>query len=216
MLSFLKKTSDKSGGVLVPAWHPNFRNFERLPDAKAVRQLMIINILAIFVVCILALYAGWRERQLGALRSETNEALRVIEATKGPSENAVALYKKFVEEEKKIFALNDFLSESPMIVSDFLLELGASVPQLVDIESIDYKSTAVVLRGGIDGPSEEATERAIAYVKDLQANAVFAKLFETISLPSIGRDPGTGRIRFEINLKFGGAASSQKSKGGKK
>jgi hypothetical protein len=101
------------------------------------------------------------------------------------------------------------------VVSDFFLELGGNVPPSVDIESVDCRAAGVVLRGGIAGPSDEASGRAISYVENLQANAVFKELFETISLTSIVRDPGTGRMKFEINLKFKPISSPAK-KGGKK
>ena len=35
-LPFLKKKSEAATMPLLPAWHPNFRNYEKLPDVKQV------------------------------------------------------------------------------------------------------------------------------------------------------------------------------------
>ena len=46
MLSLLKKKSDAAAPA-VPAWHPNFRDYEKLPDVKVVRTAFFINAAAI-------------------------------------------------------------------------------------------------------------------------------------------------------------------------
>lgn len=200
--------------VTVPAWHPNFRNFERLPDAKDVRRLIVFNVAAVLIVILLAVYAGLREYRLYVLRSDTEIALGVINANKAASDDAVVMYKRFAEEEKKVLALKEFLSDSKLIVSDFILEVGASLPDAIKLSSIEYKPTAVILRGDIEGASDEASGRAIAYVKALGENSAF-KPFESITLANIVRDPATGKMRFEVNLKFK-APPVTKKPGGKK
>ena len=43
MLSLLKKKPDAAAANQTPAWHPNFRNFERLPDTQVVRPTFFVN-----------------------------------------------------------------------------------------------------------------------------------------------------------------------------
>ncbi|MDF3057209.1 MAG: hypothetical protein K0R17_1424 [Rariglobus sp.] len=214
MLSFLKKPSDKSSGVTMPAWHPNFRNLERLPDTKAVRTSFFINVLAIFIASSLAIYVGYREYELTILKSDVANALVAIRNDKPASEKAVSLYKQFQEEEKKVMALRDFLAASNIVVSDFILQIGAGLPPAISLTTIDYKATSVVLRGSIEGAPDEASGRAISYVESLRKDDAFNKLFATVTLTNIVRDPGTGRMQFVIDLSF--AAPAKKPSAGKK
>lgn len=214
MLSSLKNPSDKQSAVMVPAWHPNFRNLERLPDTKVVRTSFFINGLAIFIASTLIIYTGYREYGLQALRSDTESALSAIQTNRPASDQVVALYKKFKEEEAKVTELRDFLSTQRFVISDFLLQLGGSLPPAISLYSIDCRSTAVTLRGGIDGAPDEASGRAVAYVDALRKNEAMTKLFENVSLTNIVRDPSTGRIQFVIDLKL--KAPSKNTMGGNK
>ena len=202
MLPFLKKPSDNASTVTVPAWHPNFRNFERLPDTKAVRTTFFINGLAILVASSLVIYAGYREFGLRALQADTEIAQKTVDTNKPASDQAIALFRKFQEEEKKVAALQGFLSGSKLVLSDFLLQMGASLPPSVTLNSIDYKPSAVTLIGAISGAPDEASGQAVAYVDRLRKNEVFSGMFEAITLSNIARDPGTGQIRFSIDLRF--------------
>lgn len=219
MLPSLKKSSDKSSALVVPAWHPNFRNFERLPDTKAVRTSFFINGVAIVIVAVLALYTGYREYGLSTLKDDTADALAQIQANKPASEQALAQFKKFQEQEKKVMALQSFLAPAKIVVSDFILEVGGGLPPTITLNSIDYRATSVSLRGGIEGAPDEASGRAIAYVEALRKNEIFSGLFETITLTNIVRDPSSGLIKFEIDLQFKTTAKAGVAKstaGGKK
>jgi hypothetical protein len=198
----------------MPAWHPNFRNAERLPDTKAVRTSFFINAVAIFAVSTLALYTGYREYGLNVLRSDISVVRAEIDSKKSASEQAVVLYQTFQAEEKKVLELQSFLSTSKIVASDFILLLGETLPSSVSLGNIDYRGTAVTLRGSIEGAPDEASGRAISYVDSLRNHTAFTAFFETITLSNIVRDPGTGKMQFVIDLKF--KPTGQAAKGGKK
>jgi hypothetical protein len=214
MLSSLKKSSDKSSVSMMPAWHPNFRNFERLPDTKVVRTTFFINGVAILIATTLAIYVAYREVELSTLKGDTNAAQKVVDDNKLASDQAVALFKKFQAEEKKIFELQKFRSVSPLEFSDLLLELGSSLPPAVLLNSMDYRPSGVTLRGRIKGSSEEGAGMADEYVSKLTKNAYFSDLFDPIKLTNIVRDAGTGEIVIQIDLQF--RTSAKPSAGVKK
>jgi hypothetical protein len=212
MLPSLKKSSDKPS-VLVPAWHPNFRNTERLPDTKVVRTSFFTNGLAISIATALVIYTGYREYGLRELKSDTETAVNAITANKPASDQALDLFKKFQEQEKQIFALRDFLSESKTSVSNLILTIGGGLPAAISLNSIEYGANAVVLRGKIEGASDEASGRAVAYVEALRKDAALIKTFDDVLLTNIARDAGTGQIRFQIDMKLKKAVT--KSRGNK-
>ena len=200
MLSSLKKNSDKT--VAVPAWHPNFRNFDRLPDTKAVRTSFFTNGVAVCIALGLLIYTGYREYALAEMRADTAVSLRSIDANKALSDQAIAQFKSFQDEEKKLQALKSFLSVSRLTVSELFLQIGATLPATITLNSIDYKSDFVVLRGRIEGASDEASGQAVSYIEELRKLESYSKLFDDINLTSIVRDPSTGQMRFQVDLKF--------------
>jgi hypothetical protein len=202
MLSALKKSSNKSSALTVPAWHPNFRNFEKLPDIKVVRTTFFINGGAILIVVALMIYAVYREVELSALKSDTVAAKAVIDANKAGSDQSIVLYKKFQLEEKKVQDLQKFMTVSKLTVSELVLNLGSTLPSSVVLTSVDSRSTGVTVRGGVNASAEEGAGIAVAYVEDLKKNGYFSALFGSIKLTNIIRDTGTAQIRFEIDLKF--------------
>lgn len=202
MLPSLKKPRDKSSGVVLPAWHPNFRNFDQLPDIKVVRTTFFVNGLAILLASVLLIYVVYREVELATLKSDTELAQNHADANKGASDHAVMLYRNFQAEEKRVQELQQFLAGSKIIVSELLLELGGSLPEAVKLSNVDYRASGVTIRGGIQASSEEGAGIAVKYVEELKKNPYFSKFFTSIKLVSILRDPGTGQIRFEIALDF--------------
>ena len=202
MLSSLKKPSDKASAVTVPAWHPNFRNFERLPDTKVVRTSFFVNGVAVVIALMLVVYTIYREYNSHELRSQTAYWDRESAVKKPASDQAIALYKKFQEEEKQVFALRDFKAGTRLVMTDFLLSLGETLPRGVTLSSFDYKASGVSLRGNIAGSPDEASGQAAAYLEILRKYKPFSELFENIALADIVRDNASGNLKFEVYMKF--------------
>src|SRR5688572_19807280 len=109
MLPFLKKKSDADAPPALPAWHPNFRNYKKLPDVKVVRTAFFINGVALVVAISLGAYVGFREYQLNSINSQIAEVQAQIDRDKKVSDQAVALFKKFQAEEAKVTEVETFV-----------------------------------------------------------------------------------------------------------
>src|SRR5947209_18790914 len=99
MRSLLQKKSDAGATPELPAWHPNFGNYGKLPDIKVIRTAFFVNVAAISITVGLAIYFGTKEWQLHVLRGQIVERQGQIDRTKKGSDQAIALYKKFQAEE---------------------------------------------------------------------------------------------------------------------
>ncbi len=185
----------------MPAWHPNFRNAELLPDVKVVRTAFFINGAAILVVIVLSLYLIQSELGLHSLREQTANWQQQINNEKPGSDKAVVQFQKFQEEEKTLLELKQFQA-SKIVGSEFLLELGESLPPRITLTAVDYHGGGIVLRGSIAGSPDEASGDASAYLNILAKHPAFAGKFENISLTGINRNPTTSGISFEILLKL--------------
>jgi hypothetical protein len=202
MLSLLKKSD--AAPLVQPFWHPDFRNREKLPDIKVVRTTFWINGPAIFIVIALGLYFGVQEWQLRALKMQIADTEARIARDKRPSEQAVALFKKFQPEEARIIEVNTFVNSKPLI-SKLILRLGQTLPPNIAVDTMDFREAGLLLRLSVRGDPVAASGYANAY-RDLLAADKELSLFEDIAFTTPPtRNPTTNRMTVEIFLRLKGA-----------
>ena len=201
MSLFKIKKGDKPTVSLMPSWHPNFRNFERLPDVKVVRTSFFVNCAAIVIVSGVLLCFGLQEYKLRAIRGQISDLDRQIDENKKLSEQAVRLYQQFQTEESKAAEVAAFV-KTDYVRSDFLIELGKSLPENIVLNSIMLQEGGVSLHGIVHGTPDEAFGRAQAYINQLQADPSLRQKFETITMPGdLNPNAGTGQLDFQIFMK---------------
>ncbi|HWZ94541.1 MAG TPA: hypothetical protein VNW30_05040 [Opitutaceae bacterium] len=194
------RNSEKVAVSLVPSWHPNFRNFEQLPDVKAVRTSFFVNCAAIVITSVLLLYFGLQEYKLHDIHVQISDWQRQIDDNRKPSEQAVELYQKFQNEEKKAAEVAAFV-KTDFVRSDFIIELGQSLPKNITLDSIDVHQGGVSLHGIVRGTSDEASGQAQTYINQLRADPQLIAKFEAITMPGLNRGSKDGQLEFEIFLK---------------
>jgi hypothetical protein len=202
MLS-LRPRSDQTQAPLIPAWHPNLRNRERLPDTKVVRTLFFVNFAAIMIAASLLVYFCYQEYRIKNLSRLVADWQTQIDTNKKSAAQAVLLSRKFADEEKKINELNDFLKQR-LALSEFLLHLGSTLPVDLAIDTVEVRADGVNLRGTATGSPEEASGRTLAYVELIKQDKYFSGIFEDVS-QDVRRDQGNVRLTFELFLRFKGA-----------
>jgi len=202
MLSLLKKKSD-AAAPRVAAWHPNFRNYESLPDIKVVRTAFFVNGAAILLAVSLLIYFGYKEWTLRVLNVQIAEAQARIGRDKPQSDQAVALFKKFQTEEARIKEVDTFLKSKPR-VSELIVHLGRTLPDNIALDSMILSENGLVLRlsvrGGDAGPGY-----ANAYLEQLKSDQLLADRFEPAEMTTITINPTSGRWAAEINHRLKGA-----------
>lgn len=199
MLSLLKKKSDAAAASTVPAWHPNFRNYEKLPDIKVVRTAFFVNAAAISIALAMAIYFGFQEWKLHVVRNQIDAQKALIERDKGPSDQAVALFKKFQAEESKIVEVDTFVKSRP-IVSNLLLHVARTLPENMALEAFDLRDSGLVLRIAVKGAPEVASGLAEGYARQLKADAKLMAQFADANMTNLSRNAVTGRLAVEITL----------------
>lgn len=208
MLPFLKKKSEAAAAPLVPAWHPNFRNYEKLPDIKVVRTAFFVNGAAVSVTLALLIYFGQQEWQIYGLGSQIADAQKQIDQNKPGSDKAVALYKKFQAEEAKILEVDTFVKSKP-IVSDLVLHLGQTLPSNIALDGLDLRENGLVLRLTVRGTSDAALGYATNYLDQLRADKKLAA-FDDFKITTSTRNPTSGRLAVEMFLGLRAAAAAKK------
>lgn len=201
MLS-LKKKSD--GQAAAPLWHPNFRDFDRLPDTKVVRTTFFINTAAIAAAVCMLLWFGFREYSNQNILQQISSASAQIEANRKQNADALNQFKAFTEEEKKLAEAVTFM-KVPISPAEFVRGLGDSLPGDIAIDYIDSritdpKNSQFQIRGRVAGSPDMASGIANKYVDSLRADTRFSRVFSQIILNRLDRDPAGGFLIFEINM----------------
>jgi hypothetical protein len=197
---FKIKKREKAAVSLLPSWHTNFRNFDRLPDVKVVRTSFFVNCAAIVITAGFLLYFGLQEYNLHTIREQISDWQRQIDDNQKPSQQAVRLYQQFQSEEKKAVEVADFV-RTDFVRSDFIIALGQSLPKNIALDSIDVEESGVTLRGIVRGTYDEASGQAQAYINQLQADPSLIQKFESIKMPDIDPDAKGSQLNFEISMK---------------
>jgi hypothetical protein len=205
MLPLLKKkTKATSATPQMPAWHPSFRNYERLPDIKVIRTVFFVNAVAVTVAFTMFTVLIFKEYHLHSLRRQVADVRAQSDRDKPGSDQAIALFKKFQSEEKKILEIDAFLKARPLL-SDLLLQIGRTLPKNIALNSLDVHDNGLVMRGTVRGAPELASGEASNYVEQLRGDKAIKVLFDEVTLTSISRNAQTGRLSIDLFLKFKGA-----------
>ena len=180
------KKSDASANV-VPAWHPNLRIVENLPDTKVVRTAFFVNGAAISVAIALLLYLSHKEWSLHEVHKQIADLQHQIDADKKESAAAVALYGDFKAEEAKTNEVAEFVASKPAL-SEIILRLGAVTPKKIAFDTLDFKDTGFTIRATVKGAPDRASGDASAYEKQLRADKVLGPMFENVNLLTMRRN----------------------------
>ncbi|MEI6860953.1 MAG: hypothetical protein WCL04_01710 [Verrucomicrobiota bacterium] len=198
-----KKPRDaKQAAQAALAWHPNFRNFERLPDTKTVRTAFFINIVAVTVTLILLIVSFMREMDVRALVAQTDDLQTQITKDEPGSKQTLERAGKFETEEKKLRELAEFVGPGKFVLSDFILHLGEQLPGKIALTHVEYRRSELILRGHARGAPDEAAGEADAYIRQLRADLTYGVFFEDISASNQGTNLTMGWYDFDLTLKF--------------
>lgn len=211
MLSLLKKKTEAAPSSLIPAWHPNFRDFAALPDIKPVRTAFFVNGIAAFVAIALLVFLGQQEYELHSLNSQIASRQREIDRDQPGSEAAITLYKKFQDEEKRLHDIDTFVKSKP-VISQLLERFGVTRPKDIALEGLDIRAPdgllppTISVRGTVRGAPDLATGTASAYLDTLKNDEVLGPKFDDVAFTSNGvtRNSTTGRLKIDILIKFKG------------
>jgi hypothetical protein len=199
MLSLRKKSPDAREQP--PAWHPDFRNTERLPDTKVIRTSFLVNGASVLLAAVLIAWFGSRAYQLHALKAETANWQRQIDSTKAASDRAIAINKQFQAEATKLTQVDAFTKSRPAL-SELLIQLGRTLPEYVALDRFDLSATAVTIHGAVRGAPDQASGRASTYLKLLKADKGLSEWFSDVSLVNLTRNSQTGSVAVDITFKL--------------
>ena len=203
MLSLLKKKPEAATVSEMPPWHPNLRNFARLPDTKVVRTAFFINGASVFIALGLLLWFSYQEYILHNLERQIAAWDQQINRDKKDSDQFVALYAKFQGEQARVREVTEFLKSKPA-VSQLLMHLADTLPKDIALDAYEQQALGLTVRGTVRGTPDEASGYASAYLDQLRADKVLAADFDDFAFSGAGvsRNPQTHRLSLQLYLRF--------------
>jgi hypothetical protein len=201
MLSRLKQRSEADAPPAVPAWHPNFRNYQKLPDIKVVRTAFFLNGVAVLVAIALGAYLGFREWQVWHLNKQIADLQAQINRDKRLSDQAIALFKTFQAEEAKVNEVDVFLNARPKVLP-LILRIAETLPKNIALDNFDLRDSGMTLRLSVrGGDAAAASGQATAYREQLRADKALAAFEEPTFTGTPTINPATGRLSVEFLLR---------------
>lgn len=198
MLTLLKRKSEAAAAPASPSWHPNFRDFGKLPDIKVVRTAFFVNGIALTVALAAGIFVGSYEWQLHVLQGQIGEAQRRIAQDKPASDRAIAQYRKFQAEEARLKEVDAFVKSRPS-TSDLLLHLGSTLPPNMALDGFDLRENGMLLRISVRGAPDVASGLTTSYRDQLAADKALG-YFGEATIANLATNPNTGRLVVEILL----------------
>lgn len=210
-----KKTKDTLG---VPAWHPDFRNNELLPDVKAVRTNFLVNFIALTLALASVGWLVYNEVQAMETTNGTEELRQRIDEGAAKNRQFIKLSKDFSEISPKAEDLTVFFDgyQEPL---PMILAISESRPVTISLQSISLgynsvnkgsrkkpkyeKSPRVSLSGVLKGNNAEALDDLDEYKATLQSLEYFEGRLDSIVVSKPSRNVKLDLFEFTIviNLK---------------
>lgn len=211
-----------------PAWHPEFRIPEELPDIKAVRTDFLINISAIGLALVLLVGLIYREATISGLESDLTSLQAEKSRIESDNSKAVALYKKFMARKLVYDDLEKFY-DAPVNLPRFLNDIADIRPANISFEEISYQEIEESVREKKSKSSKlERTYRIFlrGQTRDLQEIDELKEALD--SLPYLSeveseiregsnpRNPMLNTFGFSIEVRFQPAPAKKEKEAKKK
>ena len=203
-MSALKKKKKKD----FPAWHPDFRVGEDLPDIKAVRTDFLINIGSIVLALALLFWIAYREATINSLQGDLGALTSEQKRLEPENRQLVLLNSRFLRQKQLYDDLEKFY-DIPVDVPRFLADIADFRPEGVSFEEIAFqemeqatkenveRSYRIYLRGETknlqDAAALKESLEGLPYLQDMAAD------FTEGSNP---RNPVLNTFGFTLDVRF--------------
>lgn len=197
-------------------WRPDFRDNDALPDVKAVRTNFMVNLVAVALACLVAVWFGIKEFQAMSLQTEIDNLKASIQDASGKNRAALKLSKEFTQLSPKVDDLVAFY-DGYQFPLNILLPISESRPETIALESFTLSKAGVnkgsqkkpnmvytprvTLTAILKGESVEALQELDKYKVTLQELPIFEGKLESINVSQPRRVGNHFEFTIVINLK---------------
>ena len=185
-----------------PQWHVDCRIVAELPEDSIVGRRFLAKALFGSVTLILCLVAGWLLYSGLSQRDHIGDWERRLADNQAEVREIQRLQREYGLEAAKIDAAYTLVN-SPLVVSEFIAQIGGTRPERMTIDIIETNGGSLVMRGSLSETSSERASRSLGkYIEDLRKNRQIGPKFSQIVLTSLERRENNDPLSFEISFVF--------------
>jgi hypothetical protein len=185
-------------------WHVDCRLSAQLPSNRLIGGRFLVGALATALSTFALILALWQAYVIHSLDTDTeywnrqtssNQKLfdELTHATRDLQENSARFDHAYA------------LMRAPYPVTDFVLNLGRSLPPRMRVDRIEADPGRVAMSGSLNEPPEQASRSLGRYMEGLRRSPAIGPLFSSIGLTSLQREgESDDSLAFEITFRLKG------------
>lgn len=194
-----------------PAWRPNFRITEELPDTKVIRTDFLLNFIFVALALLAGVYLLNIQLQIWSLKSSINSYEERIAAGDADNKKFLRQSADFEKQSKNLKEVLDFV-RAQVPPTNLLEALQNSRPEQLILTSVSVSPRSVIqgrnrnnyydvtVNGNVIGAAAEATAMVDQFKEDFSESAFIKPILVNSQLVTLTRDQRLGT--FSVVLKF--------------
>ncbi|MDQ8183397.1 hypothetical protein [Pelagicoccus sp. SDUM812005] len=193
------KLSKKASSARSYDWRPNFRDYDSLPDMRAVRTQFFVPALAIAIASVLTVYILFQEYRASNIEEEIQSLQAEISTYQGRHDEKVKLNAEFMKISRTLAEVVEF-KDGKLVASDALLSLSSNLLDGMHLDRVEYYEGRANIQGSVLVAAEEASRLVNDYLKAIEKADSFQGLLNEYKLTSLERSTAGNGIAFRIEV----------------
>lgn len=203
----MKKRFSKRPPESDPAWHPDFRNHETLPDVKVVRTSFFVNLVAALLLIAAMVFFAVQELQRNSLRFEIEGLEGKIAENNRRNQEVLGFHRDFQEYSAEIETAVEHLTTSREL-SALLIAIAGPLPEEMRFSSIRYQTRRgtdsdtkeLQISGEIAATPDDAATILTRYGNSFQTDPILREFVKEAVPTSLVAAPGEQKLSFGIHV----------------
>ncbi len=185
----------------VRPWNPDCRlSIEPSGARFAARRIAAVaGAAALFLLT--AALAGWQWHVTRSLRADTADWERQMASNQKLMDELTAALAGLQTDTNRLQQAHGLMQE-PGQVTEFLMNLGRTLPPRMRIDRIEANDQRVLLTGSLLESAEDASRSLGRYMETLRRTPAIGGLFSSISATSLQRENNTDTLMFEVTMRL--------------
>ena len=185
----------------VTPWHVDCQSSSDLPSRQLVGRSFITGAVGLALAAFMVTITVWQVAVTNSLRADTAYWETEMEKNRKLFDELTRAASELQNRSTRLDAAYDLMA-SPYQVSEFVMNLGRTLPRNTRIDRIELSQGKIAFSGALREPSETASGTINRYLDELRKNAAIGPLFSSIGLTAFQREEDSDAMAFEITFKL--------------
>ena len=180
-------------------WRPNFRDYEALPDMRAVRTNIFVPLIFMTIALVCTGFILFREYRATTIRANIALLQSEIEADSQRHDEIVKLNGEFIQITRNLDEVTEFV-DGQLVGSDFLLAVSSHTEPGMHLTRVEYGDQKALIEGIASVEAEEASRIVNAFLKAIEKDNVLQGLLTDYRLTLLERAGSSDSFKFRIEV----------------